>query len=94
MRCTGCCAPAGGSSCSITSPPATIWCGAWQSLLERLTLRMTGEYQTRLPLPLPLVLAAGFAVEGAERLRARIVERVTAVKPAPGTGPSAAGQAR
>ena len=59
---------------------------AGQRLLERLTLRATGEYQTRHPLP--LVLAAGFAVEGAERMRAGIVERVTAVEPAPRTKPS------
>jgi ubiquinone/menaquinone biosynthesis C-methylase UbiE len=64
---------------------------AGQRLLERLTLRSTGEYQTRRPLP--LVRAAGFTVEGQQRLRAGIVERVTAVKPAAGTGPVAAGQA-
>lgn len=58
-----------------------------QRLLERLTLRMTGEYQTRRPLP--LVLAAGFEVERRERLKAGIVERVTAVKSASGGEPAA-----
>lgn len=51
---------------------------AGQRLLEQLTLRTTGEYQTRRPLP--LVAAAGFAIESQECLRAGIVERVTAVK--------------
>lgn len=55
-----------------------IWWG--QRLLEKLTVRMLGDYQTRRPLP--LVEKAGFVVERAERLKAGTVERVAARKPA------------
>lgn len=50
-----------------------------QRLLEKLTVRMLGDYQTRRPLP--LVERAGFVVERQERLKAGTVERVAAVKP-------------
>lgn len=53
-----------------------------QSLLEKLTVRMLGDYQTRRPLP--LVERAGFVVESTERLKAGTVERVAATKPAAG----------
>lgn len=53
---------------------------AIERLLEPLFLRMNGDYLTRRPLP--LVAAAGFDVERSERLKAGIVEPLTAVKPA------------
>lgn len=52
--------------------------GQW--LLEKLTVRMIGDYQTRRPLP--LVEQAGFVVQRAERLKAGMVERLAATKPA------------
>lgn len=54
-----------------------IW--AAQRLLELLTVRLAGEHQTRRPLP--LVEAAGFVVQTAERSKAGTVERLAAVKP-------------
>ena len=54
-----------------------IWAG--QRLLEMVTVRTAGEHQTRRPLP--VLLAAGFAIEESERLKAGTVERVAAVKP-------------
>ena len=50
-----------------------------QRLLEKLTVRMLGDYQTRRPLP--LVEQAGFVVQRRERLKAGTVERLTACKP-------------
>lgn len=50
-----------------------------QSLLEKLSVRMCGDYQTRRPLP--LVEQAGFVVQRQERLKLGMVERVAAVKP-------------
>jgi ubiquinone/menaquinone biosynthesis C-methylase UbiE len=50
-----------------------------QRLLEKLTVRMLGDYQTRRPLP--LVQEAGFVVERTERLKAGTVERLAARKP-------------
>ncbi|MFD1150961.1 class I SAM-dependent methyltransferase [Saccharothrix hoggarensis] len=49
-----------------------------QRLLERLTLRMIGDHQTRRPLP--LVEQAGFTVRRRERLKLGTVERLAAVK--------------
>jgi ubiquinone/menaquinone biosynthesis C-methylase UbiE len=49
-----------------------------QFLLEKLSLRMCGDYQTRRPLP--LVEQAGFVVHRQERLKLGTVERVAAVK--------------
>jgi ubiquinone/menaquinone biosynthesis C-methylase UbiE len=51
-----------------------------QRLLERMTVRTLGDYQTRRPLP--LVEQAGFVVLRRERLKAGTVERVAARKPA------------
>jgi len=51
-----------------------------QRLLEKITVRMLGDYQTRRPLP--LVEQAGFVVQQQERLKAGMVERLAAVKPA------------
>ncbi len=53
---------------------------AAQWLLERVTVRVAGEYFTRRQLP--LVRAAGFTIVEAERLKAGTVERVHAVKSA------------
>lgn len=58
-------------------PP--IWLA--QRLLEFVTVRGAGEYQTRRQLP--LVLRAGFTVDESERLKAGSVERVAATKPGP-----------
>jgi ubiquinone/menaquinone biosynthesis C-methylase UbiE len=55
-----------------------IYFGQW--LLEKLTVRMLGDYQTRHPLP--LAERAGFVIQRQERLKAGMVERVTATKPA------------
>jgi ubiquinone/menaquinone biosynthesis C-methylase UbiE len=52
---------------------------AAQRLLEVITVRTAGEYQTRRPLP--LVQAAGFVVAESQRLKAGTVERLAAVKP-------------
>jgi ubiquinone/menaquinone biosynthesis C-methylase UbiE len=50
-----------------------------QRLLEKVTLRMAGDHQTRRPFP--LVQEAGFVVRRRERLKAGTVERLAAVKP-------------
>lgn len=55
-----------------------IWRG--QRWLERQTLRTLGDYQTRRPLP--LVERAGFVIQRQDRLKAGIVERLAAIKPA------------
>jgi ubiquinone/menaquinone biosynthesis C-methylase UbiE len=62
----------------VGSHHRVIRAGQW--LLERLTLRMIGDYQTRRPLP--LVERAGFVIQRQERLKAGTVERLAAVKPA------------
>ncbi|MFD2419830.1 class I SAM-dependent methyltransferase [Amycolatopsis pigmentata] len=54
-----------------------IWFG--QRLLEKLTVSMLGDYQTRRPLP--LVEEAGFVVRRRERLKLGTVERLAATKP-------------
>lgn len=59
-----------------TWPP--VWAVQW--LVERVTIRAAGEHYTRRQLP--LVKAAGFEVEEAERLKAGLVERIQAVRPA------------
>jgi ubiquinone/menaquinone biosynthesis C-methylase UbiE len=51
----------------------------FQRMLEKRTLRMCGDYQTRRPLP--LVEEAGFVVHRQERLKAGTVERMAATKP-------------
>jgi ubiquinone/menaquinone biosynthesis C-methylase UbiE len=56
------------------------WALAIERLLEPLFLRQSGDYLTRRPLP--HVMAAGFTIEHSERLKAGIIERVTAAKPA------------
>jgi len=55
------------------------WVLAAQRLLEQVTRRTSGDYQTRRPLP--LVKAQGFVVSHSERSRLGWVERVVAVKP-------------
>lgn len=61
----------------IVSHHRLIHLGQW--LLEKLTLRMLGDYMTRRPLP--LVQEAGFAVQRRQRLKAGTVERLAATKP-------------
>lgn len=55
------------------------WVLALQKLLEQVTRRMNGDYQTRWPLP--LVTAQGFVVSHSERSKLGWVERLVAVKP-------------
>lgn len=62
----------------IGSHHKPIWAVQW--LMERLTVRLMGDYQTRRPLP--LVEAAGFVVERRERLKLGTVERLVARKAA------------
>jgi ubiquinone/menaquinone biosynthesis C-methylase UbiE len=54
------------------------WMLLLQRMIEQVTRRTTGDYQTRRPLP--IVEAAGFAVSHSERSRLGWVERVVAVK--------------
>jgi ubiquinone/menaquinone biosynthesis C-methylase UbiE len=62
----------------IGSQHKIVYCGQW--LMEKLTVPMLGDYQTRRPLP--LVEQAGFVVQQQQRLKAGTVERLAAVKPA------------
>jgi ubiquinone/menaquinone biosynthesis C-methylase UbiE len=57
------------------------WVLAFERLLESLTIRMNGDYLTRRPLPLVADADAGFTIEYSQRLKAGIIERLTAVKP-------------
>jgi ubiquinone/menaquinone biosynthesis C-methylase UbiE len=50
-----------------------------QRLLEKKSLPIAGDYQTRQPLP--IVLATGFTVERQERSKAGVIQRIAAVKP-------------
>ena len=50
-----------------------------QWIVEQATRRLAGEYQTRRQLP--LVKAAGFAIEESERLKLGTIERIHAAKP-------------
>ncbi len=59
------------------------WVLAIERLLEPLTVRMNGDYLTRRQLP--LVTEAGFTVTGSQRLKAGIIERLTAVRPPSGS---------
>jgi ubiquinone/menaquinone biosynthesis C-methylase UbiE len=61
----------------IGSDHTLIRFGQW--LLEKITVRTIGDYQTRRPLP--LVERAGFAIHRQERLKAGTVERLAATKP-------------
>jgi ubiquinone/menaquinone biosynthesis C-methylase UbiE len=62
----------------VASDRAWLRVGQW--LLEQVTRRTNGDYQTRRPLP--LVEAQGFVVSHSERSRLGWVERLVAVKPA------------
>jgi ubiquinone/menaquinone biosynthesis C-methylase UbiE len=55
------------------------WVRAAQRLLELVTRRMNGDYQTRRPLP--LVEARGFVVSHSQRSRLGWIERLVAAKP-------------
>jgi hypothetical protein len=52
---------------------------AGQRRLERLSIPLAGDHQTRQPYP--DIVAAGFIVDRRERLRAGVIERVRAFKP-------------
>jgi len=52
---------------------------ALQRLLERKSVPIAGDYQTRQPVP--IVLATGFVIQRQERARAGIIQLITAVKP-------------
>ena len=52
---------------------------AGQRRLERLSIRLAGDHQTRQPYP--EIVAAGSTVDRRERRRAGVIERVRAVKP-------------
>lgn len=70
----------GACCCSTTSAARGGPIRALQWLVERVTIRAAGEHFTRRQLP--LVVAAGLAVEEAERVKAGTVERVAARRPA------------
>jgi ubiquinone/menaquinone biosynthesis C-methylase UbiE len=55
------------------------WVRVAQKLLEQVTLRTLGDYQTRRPLP--VVEAQGFVVSHSQRFKLGWVERLVAVKP-------------
>jgi ubiquinone/menaquinone biosynthesis C-methylase UbiE len=61
----------------VASPYRVVRAG--QRRLERLSIRLAGDHQTRQPYR--EIVAAGFTVSRRERLRAGIVERVCAFKP-------------
>ena len=61
----------------VASPYRTVRAG--QRRLERLSIRLAGDHQTRQPYP--DIVAAGFTVDRRERRRAGIIERVRAFKP-------------
>ena len=69
----------GGRLLLLDHVPSTtrVWRGL-QWLIEQVTLRVEGEHLLRRPLE--HVRAEGFEIEGAERLKAGIVERVSARK--------------
>lgn len=71
-----------GGSLLLLDHVASTWppVRAVQWLVERVTVRVAGEWFTRRQLP--LVRAAGFEVVETERLKAGIVERVHARRPA------------
>lgn len=52
---------------------------AVQRLLEKKSLPIAGDHQTRQPLP--IVLATGFRVQRQERSKAGVIQRIAAVKP-------------
>ncbi|MDQ4085386.1 MAG: hypothetical protein M3165_06160 [Actinomycetota bacterium] len=52
---------------------------AGQRRLERLSLRLAGDHQTRRPYP--DIVAAGFDVQRRQRLKAGVIERVRATRP-------------
>lgn len=56
---------------------------ALQRLLERRSVPIAGDHQTRQPLP--VLAAVGFEIERQQRSKAGVILRVTAVKPADAT---------
>jgi ubiquinone/menaquinone biosynthesis C-methylase UbiE len=61
----------------VASPYRVVRAG--QRRLERLSIRLAGDHQTRQPYP--DIVAAGLTVDRRERLRAGVLERIRAVKP-------------
>jgi SAM-dependent methyltransferase len=61
----------------VASPYRVVRAG--QRRLERLSIRLAGDHQTRQPYP--EIVAAGFTVDRRERRRGGVIERVRAVKP-------------
>jgi ubiquinone/menaquinone biosynthesis C-methylase UbiE len=61
----------------VASPHRVVRAG--QRRLERLSIRLAGDHQTRQPYP--DIVAAGLTVDRRERLRAGVIERIRAVKP-------------
>jgi ubiquinone/menaquinone biosynthesis C-methylase UbiE len=61
----------------VASPHRVVRAG--QRTLERLSIRLAGDHQTREPYP--EIVAAGFTVDRRERLRAGVIERIHAIKP-------------
>jgi hypothetical protein len=61
----------------VASPYRVVRAG--QRRLERLSIRLAGDHQTRQPYP--EIVAAGFTVDRRESRRAGVIERVRAVKP-------------
>ena len=61
----------------VASPHRVVRAG--QRTLERLSIRLAGDHQTREPYS--EIVAAGFTVDRRERLRAGIIERIHAIKP-------------
>jgi ubiquinone/menaquinone biosynthesis C-methylase UbiE len=49
-----------------------------QRLLEKKSLPIAGDYQTRQPLP--ILLSAGFTIQRQERSKAGIIQRIAAIK--------------
>ena len=56
---------------------------AMQRLLERKSIPIAGDHQTRQPVP--VLRAAGFTIQGQKRSRAGIIQRIIAVKPPRGS---------
>ena len=61
----------------VASPHRVV--RADQRRLERLSIRLAGDHQTRQPYP--KIVAAGFTIDRREHFRAGIIERVRALKP-------------
>jgi ubiquinone/menaquinone biosynthesis C-methylase UbiE len=61
----------------VASPHRLVRAG--QRRLERLSVRLAGDHQTRQPYP--DIVAAGFRVQQRQTLKAGVIERIAATKP-------------